>query len=267
MKIARLLTGRPGTRGGGDGRGESEPRPGARGQRDGMPHPHQIPLSTAAIPGLEVTAAALPAERGGRGDFVDVFKAQRVFGVAWGDLSGNGPAVGPLVTAAKALLRANLVSHPAAGATAHRLSRILYHVFYEERSLAMVFATYEPEQRRLVLCNCGGWPPILLSGGHARPLGEMEPRLGDYDVWRYAPVAVTLSPGDTLVGFTAGLPESRRGGEILGTAPLRGVLERRRETELPALADELLQLSGGDSSHPHPSSVVALRVVEAGTRS
>jgi serine phosphatase RsbU (regulator of sigma subunit) len=192
---------------------------------------------------------------------VDVFQANGLFGVAWGDLSGNGPAVGPLVTASKALLRATVLSHPAAGATAHRLSRILYHVFYEERSLAMVFATYEPEQRKLVLCNCGGWPPILLSGGRARPLGEMEPRLGDYDIWRYAPVAVTLSPGDTLVGFTAGLPESRREGEILGTAPLRVVLERRQEAELPALVHDVLQLACGDSRDPPPSTVVALRAV------
>jgi len=244
--------------------GSSTPLPqGARAASAQLPDRIQPPEGLPRIPGLEIATATYPenvANGAVRGDFVDIFGMDGAFGFAWGSLSGCAAAVGPLVTACKALVRATLLSHPAVGATAHRLSRAFYPILSDGRSLALTFGLYEPEERRLVVCNCGSWPAILMSEARTSLVGRTGPLLGDYDNWRYPPTAITLAPGAVLVGCTTGVPEAAGVG-IASEARLPELLARLRS--LPAFAAAILrpESDGHRRLERRTGTVLVLRAV------
>jgi len=241
---------------------------GARAASPQLPPRIQPPEGLPSVPGLEIATATYPGAHPGaeaepvRGDFVDAFGLDGGIGFSWGTLSGCGAEVGPLVAASKALVRATLLSHPAVGATAHRLSRALYPMLSEGRSLALTFGLYDPEDRRFVVCNCGNWPAVVLAHGQALLVGSPGPPLGDFDSWRYPPSAITLAPGTILVGSTVGLPVAA--GEADRTwAGLTDLPERHRS--LPAFAQAVLGplADGRPRQEPREGTVLVLRGVSS----
>lgn len=237
---------------------------GARAASPQLPPRVQPPEGLPSVPGLEIAAATYPDVETEpiRGDFVDVFGLDGSFGFAWGALSGCGAEVGPMVAASKALLRATLISHPAVGATAHRLSRSMYPMLSEGRSLALTFGLYDPEDRRFVLCSCGSWPALAISEGQARLVGSPGPLLGDYDAWRYPPTAITLAPGTVLFGSTVGIVAAD--GAPASTTSITALVECH--PSLPALAAAILRpdTDGRRRPEPRPGTVLVLRAVGTG---
>jgi sigma-B regulation protein RsbU (phosphoserine phosphatase) len=64
---------------------------------------------------------------------------------------------------------------------------------------------------------CGGHePPIITGDDGQRRLGGLGPLIGVFPTADYADESTLLADADTLVVFTDGVNEARRGGELYG---------------------------------------------------
>jgi sigma-B regulation protein RsbU (phosphoserine phosphatase) len=129
----------------------------------------------------------------------------------------------------------------------------------------LVYGLYDPEKHALSLCNCGSWSPILVRQGKAALLDHSGALLGAFEDQQYQQSETTLTSGDLLVGYTDGLPEARRGQEILGIERVREVLsEQESGASAASVAENLLdaaeQFAGG--ALRDDAVVIAVRALE-----
>jgi sigma-B regulation protein RsbU (phosphoserine phosphatase) len=73
----------------------------------------------------------------------------------------------------------------------------------------------DPESGRLIYCNAGHPPPLLLSACDCavRRLSFTGPPLGMLEEGAWQTVAVTFDPGDTLVLYTDGVTDAQAADE------------------------------------------------------
>jgi serine phosphatase RsbU (regulator of sigma subunit) len=83
----------------------------------------------------------------------------------------------------------------------------------------------------------GGHPSALhvTAAGDITAVGGRGPMLGLVDSWVGASEAVTLAPGDTILLYSDGVTESRRGRELFGEGRLRDVVRASARSEVGAL--------------------------------
>jgi serine phosphatase RsbU (regulator of sigma subunit) len=188
-------------------------------------------IAAQSFPNLDVAAmyeSALDEARIG-GDFYDAFSltdGQIAFVV--GDVSGKGLAAAERTAEAKYALRALLHQSPAPGKALADLNRYLCASQRRNRAdgagdssfrfITVALAIVDPKGGDVLLALAGAEPPILVSAGtndvsevdqdgksHNLPLGIEE------DV-EYREIRFHLAADDTLLLFTDGLTEARRGG-------------------------------------------------------
>jgi sigma-B regulation protein RsbU (phosphoserine phosphatase) len=224
-----------------------------------------------AIPGLDVAVRArLREDHSPIGEFVDVFELPgglgiAYFGIAYGDVSGYDSHSGSFAVAAKYMLRGLAMRNPAPAWVASRLNDVMYRAFQQERFLTLVYALYDPEKHALSLCNCGSWSPILVRHGRAALLDHSGALLGAFEDQQYQQSETTLAHGDLLVGYTDGLPEARKGGEILGIDRVQAELAGQEPgSSAASVAENLLaaaeRFAGG--ALQDDAVVIAIRALE-----
>jgi sigma-B regulation protein RsbU (phosphoserine phosphatase) len=188
----------------------------------------------SGFPGLDVEVLYQPvsdeAEIGG--DFFDVFELEGGWiALAVGDATGKGLAAGVRAAEAKYALRAYLHADKEAdlAGTLSRLNRFLCEVRFPDRGssgslIALSLAVVHPSTGEVRLARAGADPPLLLGAqGSCRELAPEGLLLGVSAGGAFARnefevLTCHLAPGDTLLLFTDGLTEARRGrgGELLG---------------------------------------------------
>jgi sigma-B regulation protein RsbU (phosphoserine phosphatase) len=220
-----------------------------------------------SIPGLDVAVRARLREKPFPvGEFVDVFELPgglgiAYFGIAYGDVSGSVSPAGSFAVAAKYMLRGLAMSNPAPAWVASRLNEVLYRAFQQERFLTLVYALYDPRTHTMSLCNCGSWSPILVRQGRAALLDHSGALLGAFEDQQYQQSETTLTDGDLLVGYTDGLPEARRGEEILGLDRVRAVLsEQGSGSSAASVAENLLAAAERFAGGPLRDDAVVIAV-------
>jgi sigma-B regulation protein RsbU (phosphoserine phosphatase) len=223
-----------------------------------------------SIPGLEVAVRTrLRAEPAPVGQFVDVFELPAglgiaYFGIAYGDMSGSGSETSAFAVAAKYMLRGLAMRNPAPAWVASRLNDALYRVFQQDRVLTLVYGLYDPGRHTLSLCNCGSWSPMLVRRGRASPLDHSGALLGAFENERYQESETTLTRGDLVVGYTDGLVQARRGGEVLGMDRVRAALEEREYASAADVAEGVLAAAErfAAGSFDESAVVIAVRAME-----
>jgi serine phosphatase RsbU (regulator of sigma subunit) len=228
------------------------------------------------IPGLEIGTGAFipnqgviaPAEPPGRswtagGSFLDVFELQDSFGIAWGDVRGMGQ-LDSMVPMAKYALKVSAMRMSSPEMVASHLGRVVYPWPRAKRTVSMLYGRFEPASATLTLTNCSPWPPILMREGATTLLNANGPRLGEVPPPdRYPQIVVRLLPGDVLVGYTSGLPETLGGGHNLGIGKVRRVLEVNSDANSTTLVRKLLALArdhSGAGSGSRETFVIVIRV-------
>jgi sigma-B regulation protein RsbU (phosphoserine phosphatase) len=189
-------------------------------------HDALIPPDLPPVPGVSLALRAHYGERETNvgGDFADVFQVDGLFGLTWGDISGRGREAASLAVMAKYMLRALAFRDPRPASVCYHLNRVLEYTLESEHFLSLVYATYEPGGRELAITNCGGWAPLLFRGGTVQAINVRGPLLGAVAERQYGQVQLMLDPGDILVGFTDGIPEARRGADVMGTGAVETIL-------------------------------------------
>lgn len=186
-----------------------------------------LPPVLPDVPDLEIAARYQPA-RGEEvvGDFYDVFRAARSsWCVVMGDVCGKGPDAATVTALAHYTLRA-AAAHSVSPARVLGLlnTALLQQRPGDERFVTVALASVRILRGRvLATLSSAGHPPPLLRRGDGSVDEACKPgmALGLFDKPPLFDTKLVLAPGDSLVFYTDGVTEARRGAEELGLDGLR----------------------------------------------
>lgn len=229
-----------------------------------------IPPSLPPIPGLDIAAAYHPSGGGDEvgGDFYDTFQiGDGDWAVVVGDVAGKGVEAAVITALARYTLRGAAVRSSAPSDALAALNEVLLQEPTERFCTVVVLRLRH---------DGAGWRGVVTCGGHALPLlvrpgqpavevgkpGSLigalpDPALEDDDL--------RLAAGDTLVLYTDGVTEARRGQEFYGAEGLgQSVMAHGGGGTAPAqaLADGVMDdVLAFQSYYPRDDiAVVAVRV-------
>jgi phosphoserine phosphatase RsbU/P len=177
-----------------------------------------LPPLDLEVPGLDVAGAYRPAGDGTvvGGDFYDFFRTARgTHAVVLGDVSGKGPSAAVVTALARYTIRAEAM-HASSPAGVLRLVHEVMVRYQPDRYCTVLLLEVAPTAAGAdVTLAVGGHEfPILTDGRTSRRVGSRGTIIGmvrDADV---TDTPVPLRPTDTLVLYTDGISEARRGGEF-----------------------------------------------------
>jgi len=213
-----------------------------------------IPPTPPAIPGLDVAAVYRPAGRGDEvgGDFYDVFEVgEGDWVVAVGDVQGKGVDAAVVTALTRYAIRAAAVRHTELHDVFEVVNEVLLHHETDRFCTAALL--------RLRECD-GVWTATVASAGHPLPLlqrdgtgpeviGTPGTLLGLLATTRVTDEVVTLRAGDTVVLYTDGVTEGRRGRELFGDERLHAAIAAHASTAFTlthGILDEVLRFQDGD---------------------
>jgi serine phosphatase RsbU (regulator of sigma subunit) len=198
-----------------------------------------LPATLPDIPGLDLSAAYLPAGAGLEvsGDFYDVFPVQDGWGITIGDVCGKGQEAAAMTSAARHAIRVLAAFTPDPADVLAKANEVMLSGGYEDRFVTakLAYLNWDADGLRVRMASSGHPGPALVHpdgrvdmlGGGGMPLGLFP--AGEFP--ESAPEVETfrLHPGDLLFFFSDGVTDARN-AEL-------GYFEER-------LADELAGLAG-----------------------
>lgn len=201
------------------------------------------------------------------GDFYDVFEIRAgCWGLAIGDVCGTGPQAAAVTGLARHALRLLAREGLRPPAVLARLNRAILDEGERGRFLTLLYAEAEPlpdGSLGLGLVCAGHPPPLVLRQDGAVVTGaRSQPLLGvlDGDPGFHLD-SLTLKPGETLLAFTDGASERRRGERMLDSDGLAGVLAECRAMSAAAVAARVQRAveEFGDAPLSDDMAVLVLR--------
>jgi PAS domain S-box-containing protein len=197
-----------------------------------------LPATLPEIPGLDLSAAYLPAGAGldVSGDFYDVFPIRGGWGITIGDVCGKGQEAAAMTAAARHAIRvlASLDEDP--GAVLAKANEIMLAGGYEDRFVTAKLAYLHWEKRgmRVTLASAGHpGPAVVRADGRVEVLDGGGQPLGLFPATGLPAVdphveTLRLSVGDLLFFYSDGVTDAR--------AADQSYFDERLADELAALA-------------------------------
>jgi sigma-B regulation protein RsbU (phosphoserine phosphatase) len=225
-----------------------------------------LPPALPTVPGLGFGAAYVPtgdaAEVGG--DFYDVVSLRdRHWLVAIGDVSGKGVQAAAVTGLVREVIRALARGGRPMPEILERVNETLVERGrgrYCTLALATVLVT-EDARVEAALHLAGHEPPLVVRGdGRTLSAGATGTALGLLDTISCPVEMVYLDPGDTLVFYTDGVTERRRGKELFGRQRLRDAAAPLSHYSAEVIAARLRTATLGFSAEP-PRDDIALLVL------
>lgn len=193
---------------------------------------------------LSMCGRVIPATEAG-GDYFDFFRTKSEhIAMAVGDVSGHGAGPALFMSGARAYLRAYSQTSVSPRRIMRRLNRHLSGDMGDDMFMSMFLCVVDPETREFFYANAGHPNPILVHGSS----GELEDykitgmALGVEDDADWAERGpYTLQPGDTVVMFTDGILEMRRGDEQYGRQRLGESILKHNDKPAVELLDAIIE--------------------------
>lgn len=189
-----------------------------------------LPPSLPDVAGVEVASLYRPAhaihEPGG--DFYDVFEtAKHDWAFTLGDVMGKGTEAASLTALARYTTRAAAMRTRRPTAVLAALNEAVYRQ-HPERFCTAVYARLRTERlpMRLSVASAGHPPPLLARRcGQVLALSTRGLLAGPFEHWHGNQCSAALEPGDSVVLYSDGVLDARRGQEPFGAERLNAVLE------------------------------------------
>ena len=168
------------------------------------------PETLPQVAGVRLIARYEPAESRLGGDWYDAFRlADGTIGVAIGDVVGHGIEAAAQAVRQRRSLRGAALRGFGPGAALLALNAEAVRTG-EGMAGTMLYATLDPQGRRLRWANAGHLPPVVAEAGVARRLAiASRPPLGAVRVDAWTEEEVVLEPGARVILYTDGLIERR----------------------------------------------------------
>ncbi len=203
-----------------------------------------FPATSLEVAGFTMAGRVIPATEAG-GDYYDFFRTKsNHLAMAVGDVSGHGAGPALFMSSARAYLRAYSQNAESPAAILHKLNSHLSGDMGDDMFMSMFLCVLDPHTREFAYSNAGHPNPILV---HAAS-GELEDykRTGfalgveeDAEWTERGPYS--LEAGDTVVMFTDGILEMRRGDEQYGRERLGESILRHKDLPAAELPDVLIK--------------------------
>ena len=188
---------------------------------------------------FRVAAASLPCRSIG-GDFYDyVDLNDGSLGFALGDVAGKGPPAALLSAMMQGIFAAQAATNDSPAKTISRVNLALYRRGIESRFVTLMYGVLDP-RGRLVYCNAGHNPPLVVGASGVRRLERGGPIVGLFEAASYEEETIALSPNDWLVVFSDGISEAMSAsGDEYGEARIVDCIQRNVTLDPPRLLDAL----------------------------
>jgi serine phosphatase RsbU (regulator of sigma subunit) len=210
------------------------------------------------------------------GDFYDVFEIRPpgpdsggCWGMAIGDVCGTGPQAAAVTGLARHALRLLAREGLRPAAVLDRLNRAILDEGDRGRFLTLCYLEVEPlEDGSLNLALvCAGHPSplVLRRDGTVEAAAANQPLLGVLsEGLDFYPDSVLLAPGETLLGFTDGASERRRGPAMLEPEGLADVLRDCRGRSAAGVAARVARTveEFGDAPLSDDMAILVLRAAD-----
>jgi phosphoserine phosphatase RsbU/P len=188
---------------------------------------------------FSAAAASLPCRSIG-GDFYDyVEMTDGSLGFALGDVAGKGPPAALLSAMMQGIFAAQAATSDRPSQTITRVNLALYRRGIESRFVTLMYGVLDPDGR-LVYCNAGHNPPLIIGASGVRRLERGGPIVGLFEAAAYEEESVNLVRGDWLVIFSDGISEAMSAsGEEYGEARIIRCVQTNAGLEPQRLLDSL----------------------------
>jgi steroid delta-isomerase-like uncharacterized protein len=221
-----------------------------------------LPQSCHRGTAFEVAATSVPCRAIG-GDFFDYFNlSDGAFAFVLGDVAGKGPPAALLAAVLQGIFTANARRSLEPAAAISQANNALVRRAIQARFATVVYAVLEPDGR-LVYCNAGHNPPIMLSRSGVRRLEAGGLIIGAFEQATFEEDRLRLEPGDVLVAFSDGITEARNAdGEEFGEDRLLSCVAANRQRAPDALLECLLaevRQFSADTTQSDDLTVLVLR--------
>ncbi|MCA1563116.1 MAG: SpoIIE family protein phosphatase, partial [Acidobacteria bacterium] len=200
-----------------------------------------LPKSARAGAYFRAAAASLPCRSIG-GDFYDyVDLSDGSLGFALGDVAGKGPPAALLSAMMQGMFAAQAATSDPPSQTITRVNLALYRRGIESRFVTLMYGSLSPDGR-LLYCNAGHNPPLVVGSGGFRRLEIGGPIVGLFEGATYEEETVTLSPGDWLVVFSDGVSEAMSAtGDEYGESRIVECVQKNVKLEPQRLLEAIFQ--------------------------
>jgi len=201
---------------------------------------HLMPSPNPAIAGLEVVVRFLPARELG-GDLYDFLAYGRDRHIiAVGDVSGKGAPAALYGAMAGGILRSLAPLKLAPPDMLRKLNQVLLERQIDSHFITLACGVWEPKTRTLRLANAGMPQPILVRGGHSKPIRVEGVPLGLLANLDYQETTLALERGDLLAFFSDGITEATNPAhEEFGNRRLENLLRSKADCPLAEIQDSL----------------------------
>jgi len=214
-----------------------------------------LPRSRPVIEGLEVGEVYEPSARvdvgGDLYDFLPLEDGR--LAVVLGDVTGHGVDATADMAMAKFVFRSLAREHPEPADFLASANDVICSEIGPGKFISMSYVVVDGASGRVAAASAGHPAPrIVLPVGSTRPLEAHGLVLGIDGGQEYVVSHAELPRGASLVLYTDGVVEARRGGELYGDERLDALLAERHE--LPArllaaaVAEDAREFAGGDLS-------------------
>lgn len=174
-----------------------------------------LPRHVPNLPRLDLAARYVPSSELG-GDFYDLIEAGGSLGMAIGDVVGKGIAAALLMSSVRASLRAYVQDVYHIDDVMSRVNVALCRDTRDNEFATLWYGVIDPERLRLAYCSAGHEPPFVVRVPRHRPpsaadideLGVGGMAVGIDPSQRYPHGIYDLQPGDVLVAYTDGVPDT-----------------------------------------------------------
>lgn len=206
-----------------------------------------LPPRLPDIPGIELGHEYVPAGGGTvvGGDFYDVFDTGNGWAAVMGDVCGKGAAAAAITALVRYSVRtAAMQSEDPADLLRIVNDAVLAHDT-ADRFCTLAYVRFRPlpDGSVSLRVSLAGHPqPMAVrESGDVEPLGVYGPPLGLLPVVEHRTVDAHLAPGESVVLFTDGVTEARRGVDQFGTSRLQAALSMAVRADAKELADSVVR--------------------------
>ncbi|HXW93073.1 MAG TPA: SpoIIE family protein phosphatase [Terriglobales bacterium] len=202
-----------------------------------------LPKELPNVADYEIAAMTRPAHCVG-GDYYDVVRvSERETVLAIADVAGKGMPAALLMSNLQAALKPLLRQKLAPRELCCRLNRTLCDITPLGKFVSFFCGVLDSQENRLVYCNAGHNPPIVVRGpGAAVELNAAGAVLGQFPDWVYEQSEIRLQSGDALLLFTDGLIDAwNEKEESFGERSLIRIAQQRLGVPAVELMESLLE--------------------------
>lgn len=206
-----------------------------------------LPARLPSVRGLRLHARYRPAERAllVGGDFYDAMALpDGRLAVMVGDMAGHGAPAAARAAGLRFGWRTLVAVNPNPAAVLSALNDQMAGPDQRAEGLfaSIIYVLIDP-QGSVSFAPAGHPPPFLLTASGCRPLEPLRsgPLLGVFDEAEWPVTHTSLPPGATLVLYTDGLVEARRGADTFGAERACEVLSGERTSALETRVERVIQ--------------------------